>query len=73
MAKQILFKSEARKALKNGIDKLADTVKTTLGPKGRAVVLDKGYGAPIVTLDGVAIAKGIELSDRIENMGAGLI
>ena len=73
MAKQILFKSEARKALKNGIDKLADTVKTTLGPKGRAVVLDKGYGAPIVTLDGVTIAKDIELSDRIENMGAELI
>jgi chaperonin GroEL len=73
MAKQILFKSEARKALKNGIDKLADTVKTTLGPKGRAVVLDKGYGAPTVTLDGVTIAKEIELADKIENMGAELI
>jgi chaperonin GroEL len=73
MAKQILFKSEARKALKAGIDKLADTVKTTLGPKGRAVVLDKGYGAPIVTLDGVTIAKDIELPDRIENMGAELV
>lgn len=73
MAKQIRFKSEARKAIKNGVDKLANAVKMTLGPKGRAVILDKGYGAPTVTLDGVTIAKEIELPDKIENMGAELV
>ncbi len=73
MAKQIHFRSEARKAIKNGVDKLANAVKMTLGPKGRAVILDKGYGAPTVTLDGVTIAKEIELPDKMENMGAELV
>ncbi|MEK7636298.1 MAG: chaperonin GroEL [Patescibacteria group bacterium] len=72
-AKQILFNEEARHALKRGIDKLADTVKLTLGPKGRNVVLDRGYGTPLITNDGVTIAKEIELEDRLENMGADLI
>jgi len=73
MSKQILFKSEARKAIKNGVDKLANAVKITLGPKGRAVILDKGYGAPTITLDGVTIAKEIELPDKVENIGAELV
>ncbi|MBU1246879.1 chaperonin GroEL [Patescibacteria group bacterium] len=73
MAKQILTEEKARKALKAGIDKVADAVKITLGPRGRNVVLDKGYGVPLVTNDGVSIAKEIELSDKIENMGAEII
>ncbi len=73
MAKQIIYGEEARKALQNGIDKLADTVKITLGPKGRNVVIDKKYGAPLITNDGVTIAKEIELEDAFENMGAQLI
>jgi chaperonin GroEL len=73
MAKQILFNEKARAKLKAGVDKLADAVKITLGPRGRAVVLDKGYGSPIITLDGVTIAKEIELKDKIENLGAELI
>lgn len=73
MAKQILFNEKARLALKRGVDKLADTVKVTLGPRGRAVVLEKSYGAPVVTLDGVTIAKEIELEDKIENIGAELV
>ncbi|HOV88614.1 MAG TPA: chaperonin GroEL [Candidatus Paceibacterota bacterium] len=73
MAKQILFSSAARMQLKRGVDKLANAVKITLGPKGRAVVLDKGYGAPVVTLDGVTIAREIELPDKIENIGAELV
>lgn len=73
MAKQILFNEKARTALKKGVDKLADAVKITLGPKGRAVVLEKGYGAPIVTHDGVTIAKEINLEDKIENIGAELV
>ena len=73
MAKQIIYGEEARKALQNGIDKLADTVKITLGPKGRNVVLDKKYGAPLITNDGVTIAKDIELEDPFENMGAQLV
>lgn len=73
MAKQILFNDVARQALKRGVDKLADAVKITLGPKGRNVVLDKGYGSPIITNDGVTIAKEIELEDKIENLGAELI
>ena len=73
MAKQILFSSNARMQLKRGVDKLANAVKITLGPKGRAVVLDKGYGSPVVTLDGVTIAKEIELQDKIENIGAELV
>ena len=73
MAKQILFGEEARRALQNGIDQLADTVKITLGPKGRNVVLDKKFGAPLITNDGVTIAKEIELDDAFENMGAQLV
>ncbi len=73
MAKNILYGIEARNALMRGIDKLADTVKITLGPKGRNVVLDKKFGAPLITNDGVTIAKEIELEDAAENMGAQLI
>lgn len=73
MAKQIVYGEEARKALQNGIDKLSDTVKITLGPKGRNVVLDRKYGAPLITNDGVTIAKEIELEDAFENMGAQLV
>src|SRR3989338_8357994 len=73
MPKQILFDEKARRALKKCVDKLADTVKVTLGPKGRNVVLDKGYGAPHITNDGVSIAKEIALSDKMENMGAEII
>ena len=73
MAKQIVYGEEARKALQTGIDKLSDTVKITLGPKGRNVVLDRKYGAPLITNDGVTIAKEIELEDAFENMGAQLV
>lgn len=73
MAKQIIYGAEARKALENGINQLANTVKITLGPKGRNVVLDKKFGAPLITNDGVSIAKEIELEDAFENMGAQLI
>ena len=73
MAKQIAYGEDARKALQSGIDKLADTVKITLGPKGRNVVLDKKFGAPLITNDGVSIAKEIELEDAFENMGAQLV
>ena len=73
MSKQILFNSTARNALKTGVDALADTVKVTLGPKGRNVVIDKKFGAPSVTKDGVSVAKEIELSDPVENMGAQLV
>ncbi len=73
MAKQIIYGEEARKALQSGIDQLADTVKITLGPKGRNVVLDKKYGSPLITNDGVTIAKEIELDDPFENMGAQLV
>jgi len=73
MAKQIIYTDEARKAIKNGVDKLANAVKVTLGPKGRYVVLDKKYGSPVVTNDGVTIAKEIELEDPFENMGAQLV
>ena len=73
MAKQIIFGEEARRALERGINQLADTVKITLGPNGRNVVLDKKYGAPLITNDGVTIAKEIELEDAFENMGAQLI
>src|SRR5947199_6780192 len=72
MAKQLLFDEAARHALKNGVDALADAVKITLGPKGRNVVLDKKYGAPTITNDGVTIAKEIELRNPFENMGAQL-
>ena len=73
MAKQLKYGEEARKALQAGIDQLADTVKITLGPKGRNVVLDKKFGAPLITNDGVTIAKEIELDDPFENMGAQLV
>ncbi len=73
MAKQIKYGEDARKALENGVNVLADTVKITLGPKGRNVVLDKKYGAPLITNDGVTIAKEIELNDPFENMGAQLV
>ncbi len=73
MAKQILFSAEARRAMQKGVDILADTVKVTLGPKGRNVVLDKKFGSPLITNDGVTIAREIELEDPFENMGAQLV
>lgn len=73
MAKEIRFSEEARKALETGVNKLADTVKVTLGPKGRNVILDKKFGSPLITNDGVTIAKEIELEDAYENMGAQLV
>ncbi len=73
MAKQIIFNEEARKRLKEGIDILANTVKVTLGPKGRNVVIDKGYGGPVITKDGVSVAKEIELEDKFQNLGASMI
>jgi chaperonin GroEL len=73
MAKDIKFNEDARQSIKRGIDKVADAVKVTIGPKGRNVILDKGYGAPTITNDGVSIAKEIELEDRFENMGADLM
>ena len=73
MAKQIVYGEEARKALLSGIDQLANTVKVTLGPKGRNVVLDKKFGSPLITNDGVTIAKDVELEDAFENMGAQLV
>ena len=73
MAKQILFNEKARRALKAGIDKASNTVKVTLGPRGRNVALDKGYGGPTITNDGVSIAKEITLSNKFENMGAEIV
>lgn len=73
MAKQILYKTEAREALKRGVDKIANAVKVTLGPKGRNVVLDKGFGSPTITKDGVTVAREIELKNKFENVGAELI
>ena len=73
MAKQIQYKEQAREALKRGVDKIANAVKVTLGPKGRNVVLDRGFGAPTITKDGVTVAKEIELKDKFENIGAELI
>jgi chaperonin GroEL len=73
MAKQILYKEDARKKLKAGVDKLANTVKVTLGPKGRHVVLDKGFGAPEICDDGVTVAKAIELEDKVESLGSEII
>src|SRR5436189_2382335 len=73
MAKQLLFSEEARRSLKRGVDKLADAVSTTLGPKGRNVALDKKFGAPTVTHDGVTVAKEIQLENAFENMGAQLL
>src|SRR3989339_1122356 len=73
MAKQISYKEQAREALKRGVDKLANAVKVTLGPKGRNVILDKGFGSPTITKDGVTVAKDIDLKDKFENIGAELI
>src|ERR1700760_1954262 len=73
MPKMLAFDEEARRALERGLDTLADAVKVTLGPKGRNVVLDKKWGAPTITNDGVSIAKEIELEDPFENMGAALV
>ena len=70
MAKEIKYGAEARAALEAGVNKLADTVRVTIGPKGRNVVLDKSFGAPLITNDGVTIAKEIELEDAFENMGS---
>src|SRR5688500_9638057 len=72
MAKDILFGAEARRALEDGVDRLANAVKITLGPKGRNVVLEKKWGAPVITNDGVTIAKEVEVEDRFENLGAQL-
>ena len=73
MAKQLIFDETARRSLKRGIDRLADAVKVTIGPKGRNVVLDKKFGSPTITNDGVTIARDIELDDPFENMGAQLL
>ena len=73
MAKEIIYGEDARKKLLEGVNKLADTVKVTLGPKGRNVVLNKEFGAPLITNDGVTIAKEIDLADPFENMGASLV
>src|SRR6201993_408896 len=73
MAKQLLFNIEARNRMKRGVDILADAVKVTLGPKGRNVVIEKKFGAPAVTKDGVTVAKEIELEDSIENLGAQMV
>ena len=73
MSKQIKYKEDAREALKRGVDKVANAVKVTLGPKGRNVILDKGFGSPVITKDGVTVAKEIELKDKFENIGAELI
>ena len=73
MAKEIKYGEDARKALEAGVNKLANTVRVTIGPKGRNVVLDKQFGAPLITNDGVTIAKEIELEDAFENMGAQLV
>ena len=73
MAKEILFDAKAREKLKAGVDKLADAVKVTLGPKGRNVVMEKSFGSPVITKDGVSVAKEIELEDAFENMGAQMV
>src|SRR6056297_568796 len=73
MAKSITYNEDARRQIKSGVDKLADAVKVTLGPKGRNVVLEKSYGAPTITKDGVSVAKEIELEDKLENIGAQLV
>src|SRR3989344_9222667 len=73
MAKQIAYGEDARKKIKAGLDKVANVVKVTLGPKGRNVVLDKGFGSPTIPNDGVTIAKEIELEDKFENAGASLV
>ena len=73
MAKQVKYNVEAREALKKGVDTLANAVKVTLGPKGRNVIIEKKFGAPVITKDGVSVAKEIELKDALENMGAQMV
>jgi chaperonin GroEL len=73
MAKLISYSEDARRKLLVGVDKIADVVKVTLGPKGRNVVLDKGFGAPVITKDGVSVAKEVELEDKLENIGASIV
>ena len=73
MAKEVRFSKDARESMLRGVNTLANAVRVTLGPKGRNVVLDKGYGSPLITNDGVSIAKEIELEDKFENMGAKLV
>ncbi len=73
MAKNIIFNTEAREQLRQGVNALADAVKVTLGPKGRNVIIDKKFGAPHITKDGVSVAKEIELEDAVQNMGAHLV
>ncbi|WP_299125204.1 TCP-1/cpn60 chaperonin family protein, partial [uncultured Alcanivorax sp.] len=73
MAKEILFRDEARQRMAKGVNILADAVKVTLGPKGRNVVLEKSFGAPSITKDGVSVAREIELEDKFENMGAQMV
>ena len=73
MSKLILYKDDARESLKRGVDKLANAVKVTLGPRGRNVVLDRGFGSPVITKDGVTVAKDIDLEDKFENVGAELV
>src|SRR6185312_11939088 len=73
MAKDIIFNLKAREEIKKGVDALADAVKVTLGPKGRNVVIDKKFGAPVVTKDGVTVAKEVELADPVQNMGAQML
>ena len=73
MAKQIVFDTDARAALKRGVDALANAVKVTLGPKGRNVIIEKSFGAPTVTKDGVTVAKEIELENKLENVGAQMV
>src|SRR5437763_7497523 len=73
MAKKIIYNEEARRLLKNGVDQVANAVKITIGPRGRNVVLDKGYGSPTITNDGVSIAREITLKDKFENMGAEIV
>jgi len=73
MAKDIIFSIKAREALKKGVDELSNAVKVTLGPKGRNVIIDKSYGSPVVTKDGVTVAKEVELKDAVENMGAQML
>src|SRR3989338_6849697 len=73
MSKQILFNEDARHAIKRGVDKLANAVKVTLGPRGRNVILERSFGAPTVTKDGVTVAKEIELEDKYENLGAEMV
>ena len=72
-AKLISYSEEARRKLLVGVDKIADVVKVTLGPKGRNVVLDKGFGVPVITKDGVGVAKEVELEDKLENIGASIV